>query len=109
MRQSVVQYVLFLLLCVFNLSALAETHAKARPSGIPAPQMDATAAGFTSYLLPNGFKIILARYPSAPDVKVELVVKTGSLLEGYGETGMAHLLEHMLFKSQETAPASKTI
>jgi len=61
--------------------------------------LDAQAGGFSSYLLPNGFKIILAPYPSAPNVRVELLVKTGSKLEGYGETGMAHLLEHMLFKS----------
>jgi len=57
------------------------------------------AGGFSSYVLPNGFKIILAPYPSAANVRIELLVKTGSKLEGYGETGMAHLLEHMLFKS----------
>ena len=46
----------------------------------------------------NGFKIILIPFPPASNVRVELLVKTGSKLEGYGETGMAHLLEHMLFK-----------
>lgn len=61
-------------------------------------RLQAQAAGFSSYVLPNGFKIILAPFPSAPDVRVELVVKAGSLVEGYGETGAAHLLEHMLFK-----------
>lgn len=62
-------------------------------------RLDAQAAGFSSYLLPNGFKIILAPYPTAANARIELLVKTGSKLEGYGETGMAHLLEHMLFKS----------
>jgi zinc protease len=62
-------------------------------------KLDAQTAGITSYLLPNGFKIILAPYPSAANARIELLVKTGSKLEGYGETGMAHLLEHMLFKS----------
>jgi zinc protease len=62
-------------------------------------RLDAQAAGFSSYVLPNGFRIILAAYPSASNARIELVVKTGSKLEGYGETGMAHLLEHMLFKS----------
>lgn len=71
--------------------------AGARPAGEPVP--DAQAGGFSSYRLANGFRIILAPYPSAADVRVELLVKTGSKLEGYGETGMAHLLEHMLFKS----------
>lgn len=63
------------------------------------PVLDAQAGGFSSYRLANGFKIILAPYPSAATVRIELLVKTGSKLEGYGETGMAHLLEHMLFKS----------
>jgi zinc protease len=48
--------------------------------------------------LSNGFKIILIPFPSASNTRVELLVKSGSKFEGYGETGMAHLLEHMLFK-----------
>lgn len=56
------------------------------------------AAGIASYKLANGFKIILIPYPSASSTRVELLVRSGSKLEGYGETGMAHLLEHMLFK-----------
>ncbi|MBS1230452.1 MAG: pqqL [Proteobacteria bacterium] len=72
--------------------------AAAKPAA-PLAQLDAQAAGFSSYVLANGFKIILLPFPSAANARVELVVKTGSKLEGYGETGMAHLLEHMLFKS----------
>ncbi len=59
---------------------------------------ETTAGGISSYTLANGFKIILIPFPTASNVRVELLVKTGSKLEGYGETGMAHLLEHMLFK-----------
>ena len=59
---------------------------------------EASAGGISSYTLSNGFKIILIPFPTASNVRVELLVKTGSKLEGYGETGMAHLLEHMLFK-----------
>ena len=75
--------------------------ASAKPAVPPAPlaRLDAQAAGFSSYVLANGFKIILVPFASAANARVELVVKTGSKLEGYGETGMAHLLEHMLFKS----------
>jgi len=57
-----------------------------------------SAGGISSYTLRNCFKIILILFPAASNVRVELLVKTGSKLEGYGETGMAHLLEHMLFK-----------
>ena len=62
------------------------------------PQLEAEAAGISSYRLSNGFKIILIPFPSASNTRVELLVKSGSKFEGYGETGMAHLLEHMLFK-----------
>ena len=59
---------------------------------------EVSTAGITSHRFDNGFRVILAPFPSASTVRVELLVKTGSKLEGYGETGMAHLLEHMLFK-----------
>ena len=61
-------------------------------------QPEASAGGFSSYRLDNGFRLILAPFPDAATARVELLVKTGSKHEGYGETGMAHLLEHMLFK-----------
>ena len=61
-------------------------------------RLDAEAAGLSSYRLDNGFKIILIPFPSANNARVELLVRSGSKYEGYGETGMAHLLEHMLFK-----------
>ncbi len=89
------------LLCVPLFAVLLQfvaVTAEAKPAA-PLARLDAQAAGFSSYVLPNGFKIILLPFASAANARVELVVKTGSKLEGYGETGMAHLLEHMLFKS----------
>lgn len=74
-------------------------HAASTPALPAGVQLDAQAAGISSYRLANGFKIILVPYPSAATTRIELLVKTGSKMEGYGETGMAHLLEHMLFKS----------
>lgn len=65
-------------------------------------------AGIDSYLFSNGFKLIMAHYPGAPKARVELVVRVGSKNEGYGETGMAHLLEHMLFKSSPISEDMKT-
>lgn len=65
-------------------------------------------AGIDSYLFGNGFKLIMAHYPGAPKARVELVVRVGSKNEGYGETGMAHLLEHMLFKSSPISEDMKT-
>lgn len=108
-RIRTLKYAALLLLSAITLPAAAGIHrVPATPNTASVIKADASAAGITSYLLPNGFKIILARYPSAPDVKVELVVKTGSLQEGYGETGMAHLLEHMLFKGAGTRQSIKS-
>src|SRR5205807_9716062 len=39
-----------------------------------------------------------------PLVTVNMTVLVGSRHEGYGETGMAHLLEHMLFKGTPSHP-----
>lgn len=96
LRRSVILISSVLLSLVPAVAAAAAKPAVGHES--PA-RLEAQAAGFSSYLLPNGFKIILAPFPSAANARIELVVKTGSKLEGYGETGMAHLLEHMLFKS----------
>ena len=65
---------------------------------VPGARLEARAGGIASWTLDNGFRIILAPFPDAGSARVELLVRTGSKLEGYGETGMAHLLEHMLFK-----------
>src|SRR3977135_3607798 len=61
--------------------------------------------GITEYRLDNGLKVLLFPDPSKPTVTVNLTVFVGSRHEGYGEAGMAHLLEHMLFKGTPTHPA----
>jgi len=63
-----------------------------------APQKVVTIEGITEYRLDNGLRLLLFPDPSTPTVTVNLTVLVGSRHEGYGETGMAHLLEHMLFK-----------
>src|SRR5947208_3589124 len=54
--------------------------------------------GITEYRLDNGLKVLLFPDNSKPTVTVNVTYLVGSRYEGYGETGMAHLLEHMLFK-----------
>ncbi len=58
--------------------------------------------GITEYRLDNGLQVLLCPDPSKPTVTVNLTIFVGSRQEGYGETGMAHLLEHMLFKGTPT-------
>ncbi len=57
-----------------------------------------TVEGITEYSLPNGLKVLLFPDPSKPTTTVNITYLVGSRYEGYGETGMAHLLEHMVFK-----------
>jgi zinc protease len=60
--------------------------------------------GITEYRLDNGLKVLLFPDTSKPTVTVNVTYLVGSRHEGYGESGMAHLLEHMLFKGTPTRP-----
>ncbi|MBC8115214.1 MAG: insulinase family protein [Candidatus Saccharimonas sp.] len=71
-----------------------------------APKKVGSVEGFTEYQLANGLKVVLFPEPSQPKVTVNMTILVGSKHEGYGETGMAHLLEHMLFKPTEKHPHS---
>jgi zinc protease len=54
--------------------------------------------GITEYRLSNGLRVLLFPDKSKPQTTVNITYLVGSRNEGYGETGMAHLLEHMQFK-----------
>ena len=62
---------------------------------------------FSSYYLDNGIKVILLPFPNTENTGVFFTARVGSKNEGYGETGMAHLLEHMLFKGTTNFPDIK--
>src|SRR5204862_6134635 len=69
-----------------------------------APRKIATVEGVTEYRLANGARVLLFPEASRPTITINLTVLVGSRHEGYGETGMAHLLEHMVFKGTPTFP-----
>src|SRR5947208_4131989 len=76
-------------------------------SGIHAadePQKVATVEGVTEYRLSNGARVLLFPEASRPTITVNMTVLVGSRHEGYGEAGMAHLLEHMVFKGTPDHP-----
>jgi zinc protease len=60
--------------------------------------------GITEYRLPNGLKVLLFPDSSRPTVTVNVTYLVGSRHENYGETGMAHLLEHLMFKGAPKHP-----
>jgi zinc protease len=63
--------------------------------------------GITQYTLSNGLTVLLFPDASAAKTTVNLTYLVGSRHENYGETGMAHLLEHMLFKGTPTSGDQK--
>src|SRR5450631_1070482 len=81
------------------LFALSVHAIAALPPGIT---QGATVDGITEYTLANGLRIVLFPDPSRPKTTVNVTYLVGSRMESYGETGMAHLLEHMLFKGTST-------
>ncbi len=68
------------------------------------PTKVATVEGVTEYRLDNGARVLLFPEQSRPTITVNMTVLVGSRHEGYGETGMAHLLEHLVFKGTPTHP-----
>ncbi|NYT23284.1 insulinase family protein [Alcaligenaceae bacterium] len=65
------------------------------PAGI---ERGPSIEGVTEYRLENGLRVILAPDASKANTTVNMTYLVGSRHENYGQTGMAHLLEHMLFR-----------
>ena len=73
-------------------------------SAAPTPKQVTAVEGITEYALPNGMRVLLFPDPSKETFTINVTYLVGSRMEGYGETGMAHLLEHMLFKGSPKHP-----
>ncbi len=71
---------------------------------VDAQEKTASVEGITEYKLKNGLKVLLFPDNSAQTITVNITYKVGSRHEGYGEKGMAHLLEHMIFKGTPNHP-----
>ena len=84
----------------------AEKAAKPAASAatLPAPQKITSVEGITEYRLANGLTVLLFPDGSKPTITVNITYLVGSRHEGYGESGMAHLLEHMVFKGTPRHP-----
>jgi len=85
-------------LIVFSVLAAcvaAPSMAQPLPQGM---ERVTSVEGIDEYRLPNGLQVLLVPDDSKPTTTVNITYRVGSRHENYGETGMAHLLEHMLFK-----------
>ncbi|WP_264551745.1 M16 family metallopeptidase [Flavobacterium sp. N2038] len=79
-----------------SLATLSSVYAQKKPE---IPKYITNVEGIKEYSLNNGLKVLLIPDASQSNMVVNIIYNVGSRNEGYGEKGMAHLLEHMLFKS----------
>lgn len=73
----------------------ASLTAYALPAGM---SQGPSVEGVTQYTMKNGLRIVLAPDDSKPTTTVNMTYLVGARHENYGQTGMAHLLEHMMFR-----------
>ena len=93
--------------------ASAEAAAKARQAALVATgapihleRVVPFGAGVVEeWRLDNGLGVLLAVDPLVPVVAVQTWLRVGSADESAGKTGLAHLFEHLMFKSTRTQPA----
>jgi zinc protease len=90
MRIKIVSFILIFLIC--NSLSYGQL------------QKIATVEGITEYQMDNGLKVLLFPDNSSQTITVNITYLVGSRHEGYGEKGMAHLLEHMVFKGTPNHP-----
>jgi zinc protease len=98
-------------------AAASTLAAPASPPKAPAPRAKAAAGaktekpvkvtsveGITEYRLANGLRVLLFPDQTKQTITVNITYLVGSRNENYGETGMAHLLEHLMFKGTPRHP-----
>jgi zinc protease len=101
MRSARVHLALLAVLVSASSLATAQTPAPPLPPGI---ERVTAVEGITEYRLQNGLRVLLFPDPSKTTATVNMTYLVGSKHENYGETGMAHLLEHLVFKGTPRHP-----
>jgi zinc protease len=89
-------------LCAATFLLLVSALALAQPL-----QKTHAIEGVTEYKLANGLRVLTLPDPGIDSITVHITYFVGSRHEGYGEKGMAHLLEHLLFKGSKRHPNIK--
>ena len=104
-RRAVLASLALSLATAFPAGLQSQTRpAAARTQTPPKATLVTTVEGISEYSLPNGLRILLVPDQSKPTVTVNITYLVGSRHEGYGESGMAHLLEHLVFKGTPRHP-----
>ncbi|HYO84134.1 MAG TPA: pitrilysin family protein, partial [Bryobacteraceae bacterium] len=92
--------------CLLTLMTVgAVLNAQPAASSLPQGVSKVTSVeGITEYKLDNGLRFLVFPDPSKETITVNMTYLVGSRHENYGETGMAHLLEHLVFKGTPRHP-----
>jgi zinc protease len=88
------------LVVVLLVAAVAGGCSTARPS----TRSGSAPSGPVRHVLPNGIPVIIQEHRASDVVAVQLWVRAGGRDEAAAELGLAHYLEHMLFKGTATRP-----
>ncbi|MDT0593341.1 M16 family metallopeptidase [Glaciecola petra] len=87
-------------LLIVGAVALASSHVFANTEFEKVTEVE----GISEYRLDNGLQVLLFPDNTKETVTVNVTYRVGSKHENYGETGMAHLLEHLVFKGTPKHP-----
>lgn len=111
-NKILVWVVLFLFVAGQGYAQKKKEKTTARPEGpkiedkpaLAPPVKVTTVEGITEYRLANGLRVLMFPDQSKQTITVNITYMVGSKHENYGETGMAHLLEHLVFKGTPNHP-----
>src|SRR4051812_18369560 len=95
-RRLAIRTLAALALCLAPLFALPAAQAQTVPSQPPA-----------TFTLANGLAVVIIPDHRTPVVTQMIWYKVGSADETPGKSGLAHFLEHLMFKGTAKAPAGK--
>ncbi len=98
MKIRFISNAIFASLLVLAISSAAVAQ---MPSGV---KKITSVEGITEYRLDNGMKVLLFPDQTKQTITANVTYLVGSRHENYGETGMAHLLEHLVFKGSTNHP-----
>src|SRR5438270_440708 len=98
--KAVVLPLAFSLLLLNSILAFAQNQVTL-PKGI---ERVTSVEGITEYQLQNGLRVLVFPDQTKQTITVNITYRVGSAVEDYGETGMAHLLEHLSFKGSAKHP-----
>jgi zinc protease len=98
LHSAAILFVFWSLIITFNSTIFGQISVSPSTNQSNKPIRVTSIEGITEYRLENGLQVLLFPDQTKQNTTVNIIYKVGSRHEGYGETGMAHLLEHLLFK-----------